>query len=103
MHAALVYPYRGYQRRNHEKAAAVLHGIVVDHGFAHGNKRTVLLLTELWLRRSSYRLDANDPADLNLIVGVADHTVAYDELVVWLQARVVRSPSAVTAAARTKR
>ena len=103
MHAAIGRPYRGYHRRIHEKAAALLHGFVANHGFADGNKRTALLLVELLLRRSGYSLDANDDAVLNLIVGVADHTVTYDELVVWLEARVVRNPSPATAAARTKR
>ena len=103
MHAALGRPYRGYHRRIHEKAAALLHGFVANHGFADGNKRTALLLVELLLRRSGYSLDADDPALLELIVGVADHTVTYDELVVWLKARIVRNPSAATATARTNR
>ena len=100
MHAALG---RSYHRRIHEKAAALPHGFVANHGFADGSKRTGLLLVELLLRRSRYSLDADDDAVLNLIVGVADHTVTCDELVVWLEARIVRTPSRATAAARTKR
>ena len=103
MHSALGRPYRGYHHSIHEKAAALLHGFVANHGFADGNKRTALLLVELLLRRSGYGLDADGPAVLELIVGVADHTVTYDELVVWLRERIVRNPSAATAAAQTDR
>ena len=50
--SALARPYHGYHRRIHEKAAALLHGIVSNHGFVDGNKRTGLYLIELLLRRS---------------------------------------------------
>ena len=76
---------------------------MANHGFADGNKRTALLLVQLLLRRSGYSLDADGPAVLELIVGVADHTVTYDELVVWLRERIVRNPSAAKAAVQTDR
>ncbi len=103
MHAALGRPYRGYHRRIHEKAAALLHGFVKNHGFADGNKRTALLLVELMLRRSGYSLDADGPAVLELIVGVADDTVTYDELVIRLRERIARKPAVAASAARKDR
>ncbi len=41
--SALARPYHGYHRHIHEKAAALVHGIVSNHGFVDGNKRTALV------------------------------------------------------------
>ena len=40
--SAIARPYHGYHRRIHKKAAALVHGIVSNHGFVDGNKRTAL-------------------------------------------------------------
>jgi death-on-curing protein len=38
-------PYSGYHRPIANKAAALLHGVIRNHGFVDGNKRTALLPT----------------------------------------------------------
>jgi len=40
--SALARPYHGYHPRLHQKAAALVHGIVSNHGFVDGNKRTAV-------------------------------------------------------------
>ena len=47
-------PYHGYHRLIHQKAAALVHAVVSNHGFADGNKRTALYLVELLVQRSGY-------------------------------------------------
>ena len=39
-----------------EKAAALLHSLVLNHGFIDGNKRTALLSLHLLLDRSGYEI-----------------------------------------------
>ena len=90
--SALARPYHGYHKRIHQKAAALLHGLVSNHGFTDGNKRTALLLVELLLRRSGYHLAADNRAFVDLIVGVADGSIPYDSLVEWFQDRIDRQP-----------
>lgn len=90
MQSALARPYHGYHRRIHEKAAALLHGLVSNHGFVDGNKRTALYVTELLIRRSGYRLQADDRAVVDLILGVADGSVTQDMLVDWFRQHLRR-------------
>lgn len=51
--SAFARPYSGYHRPIARKAAAVLHGMVGNHGFIDGNKRTAWLLVEVLIARSS--------------------------------------------------
>ena len=70
-----------------------MHGLVSNHGFTDGNKRTALLLVELLLRRSGYSLHADNHAVVDLIVGVADGSVSYESLVEWFRQHLVRQPA----------
>ena len=45
--SAIARPYCGYYHTLHEKAAALVHSIVLNHGFVDGNKRTAYYLV-LW-------------------------------------------------------
>lgn len=54
--SALARPYSGYHRPIAQKAAAVLHSMVGNHGFVDGNKRTAWLLVEILISRSGYSL-----------------------------------------------
>ena len=89
--SALARPYHGYHRFIHEKAAALVHGIVSNHGFADGNKRTALYLVELMLRRSGYQLVENDIAIADTIIGVAAGQMDYEALAQWFRERLVRA------------
>ena len=50
--SAIARPYSGYHRPIYRKAAALLHSLVQNHGFADGNKRTALITTLLMIDRS---------------------------------------------------
>ncbi|MGH8487600.1 MAG: Fic family protein [Gammaproteobacteria bacterium] len=45
--SALARPYDGWHRLIHQKAAALVHSFVKNHGFADGNKRTALYVADL--------------------------------------------------------
>jgi len=49
------------------KAAALVHGIVADHGFVDGNKRTALYLVELMVERSGYEFIEHDMAFIRAV------------------------------------
>lgn len=92
--SALARPYHGYHRHIHEKAAALVHGVVSNHGFADGNKRTALYLVELMVQRSGYELVEDDIAIADTIVAVAAGEMDYAALAQWFKERVVRAERA---------
>ena len=74
-----------------QKAAALLHSVVGNHGFVDGNKRTAWLLVEILLERSGFDLDISDDEPIDdLVVGIANGEMRFDDLVVWFGERLVR-------------
>lgn len=92
--SALARPYHGYHRYIHNKAAALVHGVVTNHGFADGNKRTALYLAELIVQRSGYELVEDDLAIADTIVAVAAGEMDYEALARWFRERLVRAGGA---------
>ena len=88
--SALARPYDGYHRRIHEKAAALLHGVVCNHGFIDANKRTALYLVELLVQRSDYEFVETDEEVVETILAVAKGEMGYEELTAWFSERIVR-------------
>lgn len=94
--AAIARPYSGYYRSVTQKAAALVHSLALNHGFVDGNKRTALLVTSLFLRRSGYKLDDRDSRRLDadveqMILAVVEHRMTFDEIIAWFTQRVVRN------------
>lgn len=71
----------------HEKAAAVLRGIVADHPFYDGNKRTgtLVALTLLEMNGLTFQAEKGEVEDFAVSVAVDHLTV--DVIAKWLQAR----------------
>lgn len=88
--SAIARPYHGYHRFIHQKAAALLHGVVSSHGFVDGNKRTALYLVELMVERSGYEFIEDDIAVVEMVVSVARGKIGYEELADWFKQRLVR-------------
>ena len=92
--AAIARPYTGYYRSIARKAAALVQSLALNHGFIDGNKRTALFMLNLLLRRSGYYLKASNERRLNadveaMILALVEHRMSFDEVVVWLEERVV--------------
>lgn len=83
--SAVARPYHGYHRRIHQKAAALVHGIVSNHGFVDGNKRTAVYLVELLAVRSGYRLAVGDLVLADVMTAVARGELGYEELAAWFE------------------
>lgn len=94
--AAIARPYSGYHRAIARKAAALFQSIANGHGFNDGNKRCALILTNLLIERSGYRLQAATEEE-NIVKAFEDAALwvvtehpAVDEIVAWFRARIVR-------------
>ena len=88
--SALARPCHGYRRRIHQKAGALVHGIVSNHGFSDGNKRTALYPVELMVQRSGYEFIEDDEVVADTITDVARGEMGYDDLAEWIRERLVR-------------
>lgn len=88
--SAIARPYHGYHRCIYQKVAALLHGIVSNHGFVDGNKRTALYLVELMVQRSGYEFVEDDMVIVETITSVAQGETSYEELTEWFRERLVR-------------
>jgi len=95
--SAISRPYSGYHRAIWAKAAALMESVAGgNHGFTDGNKRTAIILTQLLLSKSGYRLQPrqNDPPiDAlmeDLALGVARHERSFDQIASWFKARLRR-------------
>ena len=88
--SAIARPYHGYHRFIHQKAAALLHGIVTNHGFSDGNKRTALYIVVLLVTRSGYEFAEDAMTVADLITSVAQGETGYDELADWFKQRLAR-------------
>ena len=65
--------------------------MVKNHPFVDANKRTAWLVTSLLISRSNYDLSLkmDDRID-DLVVGVAENEIGFDELVEWFQERLLK-------------
>ena len=70
--------------------------MVINHGFADGNKRTGVLLTDLLIKNSGYRLEEADAhEDLGgslkeIAVAVAPGELKHAAITKWFRRRIVR-------------
>jgi death-on-curing protein len=95
--SAIGRPYTGYYRSIASKAAALLQSVATNHAFNDGNKRTSIILMDLLLDRSGYRLEPIDMAeDLEsaledyVVERVVQNRASADAIAQWLGSRIVR-------------
>jgi len=66
-------------------AAAYALGLVRNHGFVDGNKRTGFVVTLVFLLDHGYALTATESASIDMMLALAAGDVAEDELAGWLR------------------
>jgi death-on-curing protein len=96
--SAIGRPYSGYYRPIRRKAAALVESLCRNHGFVDGNKRTCLILLNLLLDRSGYRLTGRSNVALNNSVTRMLKTVAagrwpLEKIEGWLAKRIKKKPT----------
>jgi death-on-curing protein len=71
-------------------AAAYAYGIVRNHGFADGNKRTALVTADLFLMLNGYELVSSPTENVLAILSLAEGTLSEDELTSWFRRNIKR-------------
>lgn len=67
-----------------EKAARYAYGIVRNHPFADGNKRTGTACMGMFLAINGFRFKPRHDKLLQVVLAVADGSMGYDELATWV-------------------
>lgn len=76
----------------YEKAAAMMRGIIADHPFYDGNKRTGTLLALIFLEMNGYRVVAKLGEVEDFAVSVATDHLSVPEIAAWLEANTIIAP-----------
>lgn len=71
-------------------AAAYGYGLVKNHGFVDGNKRVAFMAIYVFLLLNKLELEVGETQAVDIIVGVADGSMAEDQLAVWIRQHTVR-------------
>jgi len=68
----------------YELAASYGYGVVRNHPFVDGNKRTGFVLMLLFLRLNGIRVEASDADKYQLVIRLAEGSLSEEELADWL-------------------
>jgi death-on-curing protein len=71
-------------------AAAYIYGIAKNHGFADGNKRTSLVVGDLFLMLNGYELTSTQATNVLTIVAVADGSMSEKQLCDWVRENLTK-------------
>ena len=75
-----------------DMAAAYTVGIVRNHSFVDGNKRTAFVVGVLFLELNGHRFTAAEEDATQAVLGIAAGTIDDASFTRWLRANVCRSP-----------
>jgi death on curing protein len=75
-----------------DMAAAYTVGIVRNHPFVDGNKRTAFVVGVLFLELNGHRFTATEEDATQAVLGLAAGTIAEATFTRWLRANISRSP-----------
>ena len=88
--SAITRPYTGYFDSIHEKAAALVESVILNHGFADANKRTAVLAFGVLIKRSGYHCTVSNEELVDFVVGVASGKFKYVDILAWFEPRLLR-------------
>jgi len=71
-----------------EKAARLGYGIVKNHPFLDGNKRTGTHAMLMFLAINNFNVEYMDEELINIIYSVADNSLSYADFVNWLSSHI---------------
>lgn len=71
-------------------AAAYGYGLAKNHCFIDGNKRVAFMAMYTFLSLNGYEIDASEPEVVDIMLSVADSSVAEEQLIVWLRKHKTR-------------
>ena len=74
-----------------ELAATLCHGLVKNHAFTDGNKRTALLATRAFLFLNGFDLEPAEDDEVLTMIAVADDALDERGIATWLKANSTRA------------
>ena len=69
----------------YEKAAAVIHSVILNHPFVDGNKRTGFLLGETLLLNNYVEIKATENNCYDFVIKISTGELSFEDIVLWLQ------------------
>lgn len=72
------------------QAATLCFGLIKNHPWSGGNKRTATHITEVFLRINGFRLKYEIPEIIEMVLAVESDDWKVDEIENWLRGRVVK-------------
>ena len=72
----------------HEKAARYGYGVIKNHPFDDGNKRTGTALIIAFLHGNGVKFKPRTQDFFDTVIAVANGTMSYDELVAWIEKQI---------------
>ena len=69
-------------------AAAYAFGIIKNHPFVDGNKRTAYVICRTFLKLNGQDIDASDVEKYQTFIGAADGTLSEQQLAEWIRAKL---------------
>ena len=68
-----------------EKAAALLHSLIMNHAFLDANKRTGFAIMVRFLNSNGYRIIASQKEIVRFCIAVDNEGLTLKEIIVWLE------------------
>jgi death-on-curing protein len=98
LEAALARPLAGFGGTRlyttpSQRAAALAHALVQNHGFIDGNKRTAMYAMGLWFQRQGCRLEAGQDELVEFALALAEHRMDVADAAEWLEDHSVPTDS----------
>lgn len=74
----------------HAQAASLLFGLVKNHPWVGGNKRTATALTSIFLRRNGYRVTATVEEIVDLVYAVEADQKGPEDIATWMRSKTAK-------------
>jgi len=89
LESALARPFQTFDKKDLypsalEKAASLIEGILINHPFIDGNKRTGYTLLRLFLLQNEIDITASQDNKYEFVIDIASGTLKYEGIVSWL-------------------
>lgn len=69
-------------------SATLFYGILTSHPFVDGNKRTVIVATETFLKENGKEFLAEDEELWDIVHKVAEAKLKFEEVVIWIKKKI---------------
>ncbi len=72
------------------QASTLVFGLIKNHPWEGGNKRTATLLTSIFLKRNGWKLNAKTSEIVEMVLAVESDRWKVDKIETWLREKVIK-------------